>query len=170
MAALLRLHVGRGGGDAVEHALDVDVDHPVPFVDLEAIHGRERHQAGVVDDHVDAPVGLHGTVHETPDLLVLRHVCLHGGVVAQRQLSGERLKPFKPPCPQHQPSPAPGEMTRGSLAQPAARAGNDDDLAFDFTAHPYSPLNILMSLPDRLPVNRLTFNDVNCVEPTGHLR
>ena len=36
VAALLRLHVRQRGGDAVEHALDVDVDHAVPVVDLAA--------------------------------------------------------------------------------------------------------------------------------------
>src|SRR5690606_3790848 len=48
----LRLHVGQGGGDTVEHALDVDIDHPVPIRDLQAVERGMRHQAGIVDDDV----------------------------------------------------------------------------------------------------------------------
>jgi hypothetical protein len=37
--ALLPLHVRERRGDAVQHALDVHVDHPVPLVDLERSSG-----------------------------------------------------------------------------------------------------------------------------------
>ena len=69
VAALLRLHVRQRRGDAVQHALDVHIDHAVPVLHLAALQRRVRHQAGVVEDHVDAPVSLHGTIDEAPDLL-----------------------------------------------------------------------------------------------------
>ena len=78
---LLLLHVRQRRGDAVEHALDVDVDHPVPVVDLEALERRLRHQPGVVDHHVDAPVRLHGRVDQP----------LHLVAVGDVRRDGERL-------------------------------------------------------------------------------
>ena len=33
-----------GGGDAIQHAFDVRVNRPVPFVNLEALQRRVRHQ------------------------------------------------------------------------------------------------------------------------------
>ena len=39
LTAAARLHVRQHGGDAVEDAADVDVDHPVPLVDLERASG-----------------------------------------------------------------------------------------------------------------------------------
>lgn len=35
VARAARPHLRQHGSDTVEHALDVDIDHPVPFVDLE---------------------------------------------------------------------------------------------------------------------------------------
>ncbi len=51
---MLGVHDGEHGGDAIEHALDVDVDHPVPLLDLQRGHQRQRHDAGIVDEDVDA--------------------------------------------------------------------------------------------------------------------
>ena len=76
MAVLLRLHVGQGRGDAIQNALDVHVDHPVPVIDLKSLQGRDRHQAGIVEHHVDPPVRLHGTIHQPPDLGLIGDVRL----------------------------------------------------------------------------------------------
>jgi len=54
VSAPLRDHDVVYRDDAVEHALDVDVDDAVPLVDLERVHRRHRHDARVVEDHVDA--------------------------------------------------------------------------------------------------------------------
>jgi hypothetical protein len=72
----------QGGGDAIKHALDVHVDHPVPVVDLQPLDRRKRHEAGVVDDRVDASVRLHGALDEALDLGVFCDVRLHGGAGA----------------------------------------------------------------------------------------
>jgi hypothetical protein len=45
-----------------------------------------RHQAGVIDDHVNASMQLHGMIHEMLDLFALRHVSPHGGAIAQGKL------------------------------------------------------------------------------------
>ena len=137
MAALLRLHVRQRGGDAVEHPLDVDVYHAVPVVDLQPFERRERHQAGVVDDHVDAPVRLHGAVDEALDLGALGHVGPHDRVASQRQLVGQRLKPVEAPRAQHQLRPVLRQPARGGFSEPAARPGDDDDFILDAFAHEF---------------------------------
>src|SRR6516165_7063120 len=43
-AGFLLLHIRQRCGNAVQHPLDVHIDHPVPFVDLEALKRRLRHQ------------------------------------------------------------------------------------------------------------------------------
>jgi len=62
-------------GDAVQYTLDVDVDCPVPFLDLEALEWRLRHQPGVVDHDVDPPVSLHGGIDQSLHLLAMDDVC-----------------------------------------------------------------------------------------------
>jgi hypothetical protein len=47
------MHLRQHGGDTVENASDVDVDHAVPVLDLEIAHRRKRHDAGIVDQHID---------------------------------------------------------------------------------------------------------------------
>src|ERR1700681_1464043 len=51
-AALLSEH-RECRGDSIQNAFDVDVDHPVPLVDLEVVKGRQRHQARVADQYVE---------------------------------------------------------------------------------------------------------------------
>jgi hypothetical protein len=48
-----RFHARQHGGNTVKDASDVYVDHPVPLVDLESGQWRERHYAGIVNEHVD---------------------------------------------------------------------------------------------------------------------
>ena len=96
MAGAARRHFRQHRGDAVEHALDVDVDHPVPLVDLQRGHERERHDAGIVDDHVDAAegfarrVGEGGDIGAVGDVETLRQ---HFAALA-RDLFGKRLQPI----------------------------------------------------------------------------
>jgi hypothetical protein len=126
----LTLHVWQGRGDAVEHTLDVHVDHPVPLVDLEAFKWRLRHQPGVVHHDVDTPVRLNGGIDESLHLVAVGDVCRYGECLAAAagQLVGQRPEPFDPPCPQHNAPSLGGEEPGGRLAQPAARARDDDDM------------------------------------------
>ena len=41
------------GGNAIERAAQVDVDHRVPVIDAQRIEARDRADAGVVDDNVE---------------------------------------------------------------------------------------------------------------------
>jgi hypothetical protein len=58
VAGFPRPHARQDRGDAVEHAPDVHIDHPIPLVDLEFVQGRERHETRVVEDDVDRAVGF----------------------------------------------------------------------------------------------------------------
>ena len=98
-----------------------------------------RHEAGVVDDHVDAAVRLHSAIHQALDLLARSDVGLNDSVLAERQLLGERLKPVETARAQHELGAALGEMSGGGLAEPAARAGDDDDFILDAFCHDQFP-------------------------------
>src|SRR6202023_1846325 len=118
-----------------QHALDVDIDRAIPIQHLASFERREGHQAGVVDYHINAPMGLHCMVHEMLDLRVLSHVSLHGGVIAQRKLCDECLKPFETPRSQHQFGPVLSKMTRSSFSKSAACSGDDDHFVFNTLCH-----------------------------------
>src|SRR5215831_14111810 len=77
-------------------------------------------------------------VHEMPDLWVLSHVRLHGGIIAQRKLVGECLKPFEAPLSQHQFGPVLSKMTGSSFSQSAACSGDDDHFVLDSFCHSVS--------------------------------
>src|SRR4051794_27816882 len=49
LSALLTLHVREGGGDTVQHALEVHVNGAVPVIYLQALERRVRHQPSVIE-------------------------------------------------------------------------------------------------------------------------
>ncbi len=51
-AALLSEH-RKCRRNSIQNAFDVDVDHPIPLVDLEVVEGRQRHQARVADQYIE---------------------------------------------------------------------------------------------------------------------
>ncbi|MHC2293802.1 hypothetical protein ACVIJW_009672 [Bradyrhizobium barranii subsp. barranii] len=103
MTRLLRGHVRQRRRDAVEHALDVDVDHAVPLIDLQPFEQRLRHQAGIVEHHVDAAVGLHTRVHQGLHLRAVGNVGPDGQRLAatRRDLVHERGKAIGAPRTEH---------------------------------------------------------------------
>jgi hypothetical protein len=131
MPAALLDHMREHGGDAVQRALEIDVDAPFPVLDLAPLQGRVRHDAGIVDDHVDSPVCVHGMIDKADDLLVLRHIRLHDGLVTQRQFIGERLEPIQTPCAQHHVRALCSQPASGRRAVSAAGSGDDNDLVLD---------------------------------------
>jgi hypothetical protein len=139
VAALLRDHGGQRRRDPVQHALDVGVDHALPFLDVQSLQERAWHQTGVVDDDVDAAVLFHGALNEALDLRALRHVRLQNRAVAEPELFGERFEPVDPPRAQNQLRAALRQQARRGLAEAAARSGDHDDLVFNSFGHASSP-------------------------------
>ena len=89
VAALLRLHVRQRGGDAVEHALDVDVDHPIPVVDLQRSSGECGIRPALLRITSMRPCDCDGAVDQTLDLVAVGDVGLHGGIRAEGQFLGQ---------------------------------------------------------------------------------
>jgi len=128
----LRDELGQHGGDTVQHALDVDVDHRVPVVGLHRRERRAGHDPGVEEDHVDAPeavfcqlhdgvvVGLFGDVEHLPDRLAARG----------DDLLRQGLETICTPRAQHDFRALRRQQFRGSLANARGRAGDQDDLVF----------------------------------------
>jgi hypothetical protein len=133
VSALLPLHVRHRRGNPVQHTFDVDVDSAVPVVDLPTLERRMRHDAGVVEDDVDASVLLHRGVDQRLDLRGVGDVGHKSGRRAFRagDLIDQRVKPLGAPRSEYDGRPALGEMSRRGVAQAAAGAGNDDNLACD---------------------------------------
>ena len=75
-----------------------DVDHPVPLVNLQKFEQGLRHQSGIVDHHVDAPVRLHCLVYKTLDLFAVGHVGLNDSVVAQRNDRSAVVRTYRNPA------------------------------------------------------------------------
>jgi hypothetical protein len=133
VAALLPCEHRERGGDAVEHALDVDVDHAVPLIDERLVDRREGHQPGVVHEHVHAPELRGRGLNERIDLGALGYVDPHGRGLAACALdvSHNCLEPVHTTR---------ADKHAGALGWPgdaqwprpaAAGAGDDDDLPFN---------------------------------------
>jgi hypothetical protein len=133
----LLLHVRQRRSDAVQHALDVDVDHPVPFVDLEAFERRLRHQAGVVDHDVDAAVGLDRCIHQVLDLVALDHIGPDGECLtaAPVQLVCQCPDTVVTTRTERYGCASCGKKAGGRFPQSAACACDDDNLSFDVIGH-----------------------------------
>jgi len=67
--SLLLHHEGQSGGDAVEDAFQIDIDHLIPLLELEAFEWCLRHDPGIVDHDVNSSVGMHGNVDQLLDVI-----------------------------------------------------------------------------------------------------
>jgi len=74
VAAFLFQEVGQCGRNAVEHALDIEVNHAIPLVHLEKRKRRNRHDTCVVHQDVDLAIGVDGLVDQGLDFCPLRCV------------------------------------------------------------------------------------------------
>ena len=133
MATVLGLEAGQGGGDAVQHAADVDVDHPVPFLDLHTVEARQRHQPGIADQHVDAAKFRFGCGNEGLDIGAVGDVERAEGDRAAGSIEfvGKRCQPVGAAGAQHQLRAACCQQPGRALANAAAGAGDRDDLVLD---------------------------------------
>ena len=119
-------HVGQDGGDAVEHASDVHVNHAVPLVNLEFVQGREWHYAGVVDDHIDLPEALQREIGEGLHVGEVGHVerAVFRCAAIGADLGGDLLEAVGAAGAEYDAGALAGEKAGGSLADAAAGAGD----------------------------------------------
>lgn len=92
LPAFLRFHRRQHGGDAVEDAANVDVDDLVPFVDFQLLQQRQRHDAGVVEQHVNAAIEVKGALRQRLHLCEVGDVGPHAMVVADAEFVGELMQ------------------------------------------------------------------------------
>ncbi|EGE58966.1 hypothetical protein RHECNPAF_2530040 [Rhizobium etli CNPAF512] len=129
----LRLHDRQGCRDAVEHTLDVDIDHPVPLLDLEGRERRERHDAGIVEDDVEPAEFRSGKTREGLDLGTVGDVKLpqtHRSAPGF-DFAGEPLQAFGTPRADHDVGAGRSQHLCRSFADAAAGAGDGNDFSFD---------------------------------------
>jgi hypothetical protein len=133
LASAARLHGRQHGGDAMQHAADVDVDHTVPLLNLHRRERRQRHDPGIVDHDIDRAEGLGGEVGESLGVGEAGHIdgAEARGAACSGDLGDERLQPLGAAGTDHDMSTAPGEHTGDAFADPARRAGDGDDFPLD---------------------------------------
>jgi hypothetical protein len=74
MPASLPAEDRKCGGNAVQNALDVDVDHLLPILDAKVVEGRNRHDSGIADEHVQLSVPVACQFDEAVHLFAPCHV------------------------------------------------------------------------------------------------
>jgi hypothetical protein len=112
-------HVGQGRSDAVENASQVHIDHAVPSLDLAAFEQRVRHQAGIVDDHIDAPVRLNRAVNKMLYLFAVGDIGLDDGCGREANFLRQSLEPVEAACAEGEFCALGRKMTRGRFAETA---------------------------------------------------
>ena len=117
-------------------ALDVDVDHPVPLVDLQPLEQRLRHEARVVDHDVDASVRLNGPIDQPLHLIAAGDVGLERQrfAAAAGQFGSERRQAIDTSCAEDDARTARRQAACRGFAESAARAGDDDHLSSEAVA------------------------------------
>jgi hypothetical protein len=118
---------------AVEHAVQVHGDHPVPAFQVELVHRRGRRVGDprVVEQHVQPPEPRRRGADHGRHLVVARHVTTNGQAGPARPLDvpGRGLRAGQVDVGAHHVGAGLGHH-RGELrAQPAARPGDERDLA-----------------------------------------
>jgi hypothetical protein len=121
--------VGQDGGDAVKHAADVYINHAIPLLNLEFVQRRQRHYAGIVDNHVDLPECFQREIGEPLHVGELGHVeravfcCPTGGA----NLGSDFLEAVSPARAKNDAVPLAGEEAGGGLADAATGAGDQNN-------------------------------------------
>ena len=115
-----------GGAGGVEQALQVEVDHPLPFLGGRVLDRPQEHHAGVVDDDVEPAQLVDRAVDGGDRLLLLGDVGLdrERGVPRSADLGRQALEPLEPAGGDRDLGAEGGELPRGRLADPAAGAGD----------------------------------------------
>src|SRR6202012_3402755 len=123
----------QGGGDAVQHALDVGVDEVLPGFDRELVERPGGADPGVGHQHVQPAEPHRRQLDQGSQVLAAADIGLLAGNLTTRagDPCGQVRQPFRPPGAQDQPSAAPGQVEPDPLADPGTGPGDGHDLALD---------------------------------------
>jgi hypothetical protein len=135
---------GSAARDAVQDALDVDIDHAIPFVDLKALERGLWHQARVVQHHIDAAVGFDSGIDKRGNLSTVKVVGLDcdGFATLGDDILCNRLKPIDAPRAQYDSCALRGQKAGRCLSQSAACTGDDDDFVLNSRCHVRPPATV----------------------------
>ena len=94
---------GSTRGNAVEDTADIDVDHPVPLVDLKRCHRRQRHNARIVHEDIHAAEPGFAEIHECLHVLAARYIMRAETSLPVLRLNGchELFEPLAAARPDH---------------------------------------------------------------------
>jgi hypothetical protein len=131
LAVALFLHDRQSGGDAMQHATDVDINHLIPFVHFERFQRRKRHDAGVVDDDVHLAEFALRKIDEGFDVFALRDV---ERPIPRRTAFGadggnQRFEPVRAPRAQDYVRALLRQQARRRLSDSATRPGDCNDFS-----------------------------------------
>lgn len=144
VAALLSLHVRKCSRDAVEDALDVDVDGLIPVGDFQAFQRGVGHQAGVVNHDVNAAKRFHRLVDQCLYCVSVRYIGSNGNRLATigRDVFCNLVNSLNTARTQRDDGALCCQVAGGCFAQAAACAGDNDDFAFNIVALLHVHLNV----------------------------
>ena len=131
---LRRQHAARGLLRVAEHRVEIDAEHLAPFLrrHLDRAHGRLR-DAGIVDEDGDSAEGLLGGVEGAAHRGAVGDVGLdrHRLAAFAFDLVLERFEPVGAARHQRDGGAVVGERAGKLHAEPAGRAGDQRDAAFE---------------------------------------
>src|SRR3954451_487673 len=118
--------MGEGSVGDVDQALEVEVDHPVPFLGGRILDRPEQHHTGVVDDYVEAAKLADRAVAGGYRLSLIGDVGLDrkGGMALAPDFGGKSLESLQAPgCQRHLCPPA-RQRVCGCLPNTTAGTGD----------------------------------------------
>jgi hypothetical protein len=121
----------QGRGDAIQNALNVDVDHLLPLLDTQIVKQRDRPDPGVVYEHIELAEPLTRQRYQGGQVSAPLHVRagMNGFTPRRRDTGHKCLQAFRPARAEDKLRPAFSEEQRGRLTNPAAGASDCNDLA-----------------------------------------
>jgi len=133
----------------VDQALEVEVDHPVPFLGGRILDRAEQHHAGVVDDDVEPSQLVDGAIDRSDRLLLVGDVGFDRkrGVTLAADLRGKPLKSLKTAGGHGDLRPLLRQRPRRSLTNATARASDQRNGSFKWgrshqRSRPFSRLRV----------------------------
>ena len=123
--------------DSVQQSLDVDVDHAIPLVSASITERCNRHQPGIVDQYINAPVGVDGTLNERFDLFLRGDIGLIRDCLTTciGQLSHQCVEFIFAACGQHYARAKRSKVACSRFTQATAGAGDNDNFSRNVIAH-----------------------------------
>ncbi|MNP00326.1 hypothetical protein D3C76_921150 [compost metagenome] len=106
------------GRDAIQYALDVDIDHTIPLVGAQLRNRRDRHQPCVVDHYIDATEYLDCLGNQRRQVLLACHIGRMGNRLAacSGDLRDNRVQTVLAPGAKHHKGAERRQMTRRCFA------------------------------------------------------